>query len=77
MVLQTGPDLRITALGNAQDMFAGPLGLAFLFLKFYELLCLGMADRAFCGRVFAFVYVSAHQASEFLFHVAINLMLYF
>jgi hypothetical protein len=69
MVLQAVPDLRVTALGNAQDMLTGPLGLAFLLFHFHKLFCLGMADRAFCGRVFAFVYVSAHQASEFLFHV--------
>jgi hypothetical protein len=69
MVLETRPDLRVAALGNAQDMLASPLGLAFLFLKFYELFCLCVANGTFCGRVFTFIYITAYEASEFLFHL--------
>ena len=69
MVLQTGPHLRVAALGDAELVLAGPHGLAGFFLDFHELFGLRMANRAFCGRVLAFVDVSAHEASEFLFHV--------
>ena len=69
VVLQTGPYFRITAFGNANHVLTGPLGLAGFFFYLYKFLCFGVTYRAFCGGIFAFVYVSAHQASEFLFHI--------
>ena len=75
MVPQTGEDFFVHSLGNADNMLASPLGLVAFFFDFHELVSLGMADRAFCGRVFPFINVTADQASESLFHIRFLLML--
>jgi hypothetical protein len=69
VVLQAGPDFGVAALGNAQHMLCGILGLVATFFDFYKFFGLGMANRTFCRGIFAFVYIAAHQASEFLFHI--------
>ena len=68
MFLEAGPDLRVTAFGNAEDVLAGPLGLVAFLFHFNEFFGFGMAHRALCGRIFAFVDVSADEASEFFLH---------
>jgi predicted exporter len=60
MVLKAGPDFRVAALGYAQDVLGGVLGLVTTFLDFNELFGLGVAYGALCGGIGAFVYVSAH-----------------
>ena len=59
MVLEAGPDLRIAALGNAEDVLAGPLGLIGFFLYFHELFGLRMAYGALGGRILAFMDITA------------------
>ena len=73
MVLEAGPDLRIAALGNAQDVLAGPLGLVAFLFQFNEFFGFRVAYRALCGGILAFVDVSADEASEFLFHIGVIL----
>ena len=68
VVLQAGPNLRVASFGNTQHVLTGPLGTIGLFFDLDKLFGLGVAYRAFCGGSVSFVYVSAHQASEFLFH---------
>jgi hypothetical protein len=60
MFLQAFPDLLITSFGYTNNVLAGPLGTTGLFFNLYEFFGLCMANGALCGRVGAFVYVSAH-----------------
>jgi hypothetical protein len=69
--LQTGPDFGVAALGNADYVLAGPLGLTALLFDFYKLFGLGVAYGALCGGIGTFVYITAHQASEFLVHISV------
>ena len=59
VVLQSGPDLRVAALGDTEFMLAGPHGLAGLFLDFDELFGLRVAHGALGGRVLAFMDITA------------------
>ena len=59
VVLETGPDLRIAALGDAEDVLVGPLGLIGLFLYLHELFGLRMAYGALGGRILAFMDITA------------------
>lgn len=66
MVVQAFHDFSILNLSVTEMVFTGPAET--LFLHFHEFLGLCMALRALCRRVLSFIYVTANETSEFLFH---------
>ena len=68
MILETLDNFLVLYTAVTDVVLAGPLRLAALILDLYELARRGVALRALCRRVLAFVNITANQTSEFLFH---------
>ena len=66
IIMERLHNLSILHLAVAEFVLAGELFTCLHYL--YELVALGMAKGTLCGRVFAFVHVSAYETSEFLLH---------
>jgi hypothetical protein len=72
VVVETLHDLGVLDDTVAQVVFTGPLE-AFGF-DFDEFFGFGVALRAFCRRVLALIDIATYEASEFLFHDWIQLL---
>jgi hypothetical protein len=66
MVVQALEDLGVLDLAVTELVLAGPVQ-AFI-LNLYELLRLGAANGALCGRGVTLMDIPAYETSEFLFH---------